>query len=230
MVPKPELDTALYTVQIRADDAKHIICSGFCPIYGSNPFGTRTHILSNCNSNVKVNSKPLTVLKDQMCQAKTRFDEYQILTRVHGPEKVPGVVEAVYHEVIATPFCESREKHRMGLQQVGQPFLSIPTLRQALEMIFDILEGNSIIINHILCAHTSTVLRYLRFERLILHRDISKGNVVYVGHPSTSATSDAQSGGVNKTGETKEVSLCFIKYLLGERYVEKCYGFGHILM
>jgi hypothetical protein len=67
------------------------------------------------------------------------------------------------------------------------------------------------------------VLRYLRFERFILHRDISKGNVMYFeDDPAslTGATSDAHSGGFNKTAGSKEVPLCFIKYLLGERYVE----------
>ena len=67
------------------------------------------------------------------------------------------------------------------------------------------------------------MLGYLRFEHSILHRDISKGNVLYFKDTydsSASATSDAQSGEVNKAMEPKEVPLCFIKYLLGERYVE----------
>jgi len=67
------------------------------------------------------------------------------------------------------------------------------------------------------------VLRYLRFERSILHRDISKGNIMYFeDDPAslTGATSDAQSGGFNETVGPKGERLCFIKYLLGERYVE----------
>ena len=67
------------------------------------------------------------------------------------------------------------------------------------------------------------MLRYLRFERFVLHRDISIGNVMYFENnltPFTGATSDARSGGANETVGPKELPLCFIKYLLGERYVE----------
>ena len=75
-----------------------------------------------------------------------------------------------------------------------------------------------------MCAHTfTTVLRYLRFERSVLHRDISKGNVLHYEDnlPSpTDARSDAQSGGLDEAVGPKEVPLCFIKYLLGERYVD----------
>jgi hypothetical protein len=79
----------------------------------SNPFGTRTDVLSNPTSNVMVNDKPLTMLKDQMCRVRTRFNEHDILTnRVHGPGNVPGVVEVVCHEVITIPrgFCLHRKK------------------------------------------------------------------------------------------------------------------------
>jgi len=115
------------------------------PIYASNPFGTRTHILSNPASEVMVNNKLMTVLKDQLCRVGTRFNEYDILTRVHDPETVPGVVEAVSHEVINIPrdFCPDRKKHRMGLHQLGRLLITIPTLAQVLEVIFDILEGKS---------------------------------------------------------------------------------------
>jgi hypothetical protein len=53
------------------------------------------------------------------------------------------VVEAVYHELIKIPgdFCDSREKHRLGLRQVGSPFMSIPTVGRMLEIVFDVLEG-----------------------------------------------------------------------------------------
>ncbi|KAI0296837.1 hypothetical protein BC826DRAFT_1003237 [Russula brevipes] len=80
--------------------------------------------------------------------------------------------------------------------------MSIPTLQQALETVFDTLE----------------VLRYLRVERSILHRDISRGNVLYLNNcPSSSdARSSTGSGGANETVEPKEVPLSFVKYLLGE--------------
>jgi serine/threonine protein kinase len=110
----------------------------------------------------------------------------------------------VYCEVIKIPrnFCPSREKHRLGLRQIGKPLTSIPTVAQ---IVFDILESNLSPIIHILYAHSfetqipqhCTVLRYLCFERHVLHRDISKGNILYVEDDLPSPTG-ARSGGADK--------------------------------
>jgi hypothetical protein len=59
------------------------------------------------------------------------------------------------------------------------------------------------------------VLRYLRFERNVLHRDISKGNVLYIPEPRSSVLGDQSSLALGAEGD----SLCFIKCLLGDRYV-----------
>ena len=64
------------------------------------------------------------------------------------------------------------------------------------------------------------VLRYLLVHRLVLHQDISKGNILYFPEETTPPP-DAGSGGVLiESAETEGVPLCFIKYLLGERCVE----------
>ena len=60
------------------------------------------------------------------------------------------------------------------------------------------------------------MLRYLRCHRKVLHRDISKGNVLFMGG-MTATPSDTGAGAQNT--ERKDVPLCFIKYLLKERYV-----------
>jgi hypothetical protein len=209
----------LKITEVNGMDTNSITISNLHAVYASNPFGTRTHILSNPNSEVKINDKPLTVIKDQLCRVGTQVYENSILTQVHSPETVPGVVEAVYHEVIKIPrdVCPSKEKHRLGLQQTGKPLTSVPTLMQMLEIVFDILEGNSSPIIHILYTHSFTVLQYLRFERHVLHCDISEGNVLYVENNLLSSTG-ARSGRENETAEGQ--SPCFIKYLLGDRYVE----------
>jgi len=234
MVPNLKENSVTYNVRIteaNGVDRNPITITHLRPIYASNPFGTRTHILSNPDSEVKINGEPLTVFKDQLCRVGTRFDEYSILTRVHSPEKVPGVVEAVCHEVINIPrdFCPSREKHRLGLRQMGKPLTSIPTVAQMLEIVFDILEGNLSPIIRILYAHSFAVLRYLRFERHILHRDISKGNVLYVEDdlpPSTGASS----GGADETVGPEGLPLCFIKYILGERCVEMLHNWTYCIL
>ena len=52
-----------------ADTKQEIIedCPDFLPIYAINPFESRTHILSNPNSEIEVDGKPLRVFKDQLC-------------------------------------------------------------------------------------------------------------------------------------------------------------------
>ena len=117
-----------------------VVCSYFVPIYASNPFETRTHVLSNPSSEVTIHDKPLTVLKDQLCRLGSRFNEHTILDAVHG---VPGVVEMVYQRRIESPQFHERAKYLTGLRQSGRPFLGIKTLQQMLETTFDVLEGTS---------------------------------------------------------------------------------------
>jgi hypothetical protein len=231
MVPNLKENIVTYNMRITEGngmDRSPITITNLHPMYASSPFWTRTHILSNPDSKVKINGEPLTVVKDQLCRVGTQFYEYDILKRVHSPEKVPGVVEAVYHEVIKIPrdFCPSREKHRLGLRQMGKPFTSIPTVAQMLEIVFDTLEGNLSPIIHILHAHSFAVLRYLRFERQVLHRDISKGNVLYVEDDLPPLTG-ARSGGADETVGPEGLPLCYIKYLLGERCVGTLHNWAY---
>ena len=139
-VPKKSVK---YSVRITLSKTNTIVCRGFSPLFAANPFGTRTHVLTNPSSNVEVNGQVLTVLKDQLCRPMARFNERTILNQIHKPVAVPGVVEAVYSETIETPLSDGRERHRLGLGQSGGPFMSIPTVRKMLETLFDVLEGDS---------------------------------------------------------------------------------------
>ena len=156
IVPDLKKNIVTYTVQITEVNGVKVDITGLLPIYASSPFGTRTHILSNPDSNVTVDGKPLTVLKDQLCLVGTQFDEYSILKWVHNQEKVPGVVEAVHHELVKIhgDYRESRQKHRIGLRQTGMPFTSILTAGHMLEVVFDILEGSSFLLS-VSCVLTS---------------------------------------------------------------------------
>ncbi len=75
-VPKSSVE---YTVRITPPQTIAIDCPGFFPLFASSPFGTRTHVLTNPSSEVQVNGRALTVLKDQLCRSDTRFDEQSIL-------------------------------------------------------------------------------------------------------------------------------------------------------
>jgi hypothetical protein len=126
---------ATYTVRFKTKE-----CPNFRPIHARNPFAIRTHVLSN-PSLTQGGDRPPTVLKEQLFRIGRRFDELTILTKIHQPMNVPGVVEAVGGEIIPAPLSPGREKHRLGLRQTGLPFTSIRTAKKMLEMLFDLLEG-----------------------------------------------------------------------------------------
>ena len=113
---------------------------GFRTIHAKNPFTTCTHVLSNPLLTQGAN-RSVTVIKEQLCRTGRRFDELTILTKIHQPVNVPGMVQAVGGEIIPAPLSPRREKHRLGLRQMGLPFTSIPTTQSMLEMLFDLLEG-----------------------------------------------------------------------------------------
>jgi hypothetical protein len=132
-----KVNTVAYTIMITDQGGKKE-CPGFYPIYARNPFATRTHVLSNPMS--KVNG--LTVLKEQFCRVGRHFEELTILNdHVHKLKGVPGVVMAAYGEKIKPPVSTERCKYRLGLAESGSPFMSIPTLSNMLETLFDVLEG-----------------------------------------------------------------------------------------
>jgi hypothetical protein len=66
------------------------------------------------------------------------------------------------------------------------------------------------------------VLRYLRFKCHVLHRDISKGNILYVEDDLSSLAGSLPSGANGAVGP-EGLPLCFINYVLGERCVEVLY-------
>ena len=78
-------------------------------------------------------------------------------------------------------------------------------------VVFDVLEGIQISTplrrDLLTCLQ---VLRYLRCHRKVLHRDISSGNVLYVKNSSNRSL-------LQNTPAQEE--LCYVKNLLGERYV-----------
>ncbi|KAH9993585.1 hypothetical protein BJV77DRAFT_961818 [Russula vinacea] len=166
--------------------------SGFRTIHAKTPFTTRTHVLSK-DSNPSLTqgaNRSLTVIKEQLCRTGRHFDELTILTKIHQPVNVPGVVQAIGGEIIPAPLSPGREKHRLGLQQMGSPFTSIPTAQLMLETLFDLLE----------------VLRFLCFKHRVLHRNVSIGNIMYIENPEIPAQQAVE-------------PLIFSKYLLGDSNV-----------
>ena len=129
---------ARYTIKIT--DHRHTKeCHGFYSIYARNLFATRTHVLSN--PTFKLGDDNLTVLKGQLCRGKC-FEELEILKEhVHSPKWVPGVVVATHGENLKPPLSKERCKYHLGFEESGSSFMSIPTLSNMLETLFNVLEG-----------------------------------------------------------------------------------------
>ena len=130
-----ETSEVTYTVQFKLKEY------GLCTIHARNPFMTRIHVLSNPSPPTKEGDEFPTILKEQLCQTGRHFNEQTILTRIHRPTIVPGVVEAVDFEIIPAPLSPKRQNHRLGLRQTGLPFTSIRTAKEVLVTLFDPLEG-----------------------------------------------------------------------------------------
>jgi hypothetical protein len=209
-----------YTVRIRIrNEAQPHDCHGFRLLFASNPFGTRTQILANPSSNIEIDGEPLTILKVQLCRVGTRFNEHLILSRIHTPQEVPGVVKMVYSDVIEVPHLSGRVKYRTGLRESGHTFSSIPNLRKVLEISYDLLEGALIALDHLRSTNTVSALRYLRFGRQILHCDISSRNVLFNDENPLQTASSVGPSRMDEDGNMVP-RPCFIQHLLGETYVD----------
>lgn len=153
------------------------------------------------------------ILKDQFCLESTRLTEHEILELLHKDKKVPGVVEAVYSKIVQLPELAGsnieRIKFRNGLRQMGTPFMGISNVKALLRVAYDTLEG--IVVLDDVFVHPLmyiAVLRFLRKDRDILHRDISLGNIM---------CNDEKHAQDPSTPEYE--ALCFADSLLDSSYV-----------
>ncbi|KAJ2916736.1 hypothetical protein MD484_g3703, partial [Candolleomyces efflorescens] len=151
---------------------ERVFISDYSYVYGSCTFGTRTHVFihrpsSKSPNDIKPARRAPKVVKLQLCRRNIRFSEVDILHKIHLNGGIPGVVRLACHERLPS-IVPDREQFRLGLEQEGIPFMSIKTPLQMLMVAYDALETT----------------RILHDECDILHRDISKGNVLFVP-PST---------------------------------------------
>ncbi|RXW24213.1 hypothetical protein EST38_g1661 [Candolleomyces aberdarensis] len=149
-----------------------VFLSDYSCLHGSCTFGTRTHVFVHqplkSPNDVKVGRRAPRVVKIQLCRDNLRFDEIDILNNIHRDGKIPGVVRLACHERLPS-IVAGREQFRLGLEQRGSPFMSIKTPRQMLMVAYDALE----------------ITRILHNERNVIHRDVSKGNILFVPPPGT---------------------------------------------
>ncbi|KAF7775672.1 hypothetical protein Agabi119p4_4065 [Agaricus bisporus var. burnettii] len=127
--------------------------------YSHKPFRCRASILIY---------KPATdvtairVIKNQYIKKHRRWDEKQILAKIHANGPYPAVVRMCFADEIMQARCGDHVRVRICLQDYGTDFLSLKTPRDMIYALYDLLE----------------VTRSLYSDRKILHRDISPWNIM----------------------------------------------------
>jgi hypothetical protein len=123
---------------------KRVYFSDYFCLYGSCTFGTRTHVFVHhppgSPNDAKIGRGTPRVVKIQLSRDNLCFNEIDILNNIHHDGKIPGVVRLACHEQFPS-IVPGRKQFRLGLEQRGNPFMSIKTPRQMLMVIYDALES-----------------------------------------------------------------------------------------
>ncbi|KAJ8514827.1 hypothetical protein ONZ45_g7679 [Pleurotus djamor] len=155
----------------------------FKPLFASNPFRTRTHVLFNLN-----HSSAVQVIKSQLSRKSRRFVEREIYQHIRRDGDVPGIPHVLHFFDVEVALNPTRTLHIIALKEYGRPIMMAVTLLDTLEILYDILE----------------IMRYLYDRHDVLHRDISKGNILFL------TESVVPPGQI----PTDHGGLCFIRHLL----------------
>lgn len=145
--------------------------------------------------------------------------EASIINKIHQDGPVPGVIDVHAHQdfqegdsKVVCSIGEERYKVRLALKGTGAPFMDIQTPYEVLVATYDLLETT----------------RCLYANAGILHRDISKGNVLYrksvkekQESDSDSITSDdmlVEKEEAPQEEKPKKLIFCAVQHLLNEGY------------
>ncbi|KAJ8519769.1 hypothetical protein ONZ45_g3308 [Pleurotus djamor] len=130
----------------------------FKPLFASNPFVTRTHVLFN------LNNPSVKVITSQLSRKSRRFVEREIYQHIRRDGDVPGIPHVLFFFDSVDFFNPARTHHIIGLKEYGRPIMMAATLLDTLEILYDVLE----------------VIRYLYVRHGVLHRDISNSNILFL--------------------------------------------------
>jgi hypothetical protein len=113
----------------------------FSPLFSSNPFGTRTHVLSNPSSMAQVKNKDVTVIKDQLCstlvywlEKSDKRNEPEYLNEVH--QRLAWIEQAEAPPASKVKGIQPQSSRYDALKQIGNdPLLNFRVTRSGLDLI-----------------------------------------------------------------------------------------------
>ena len=156
-------------------------------VHAGESIGRRTMVMTCLNPKPEDN---VVVVKEQYIEEGRRFTEENILRKIHQNGRFPGVVSLVPDSPssttsisvscgdVGTPEWIQRSKTRIVLAERGRFLLSGTTPKEMLMAMFDALEGELALPIHAFWLIFSPVSRNLFKRRNILHRDLSKNNIL----------------------------------------------------
>ena len=145
------------------------------------------------------------IIKEYYRSARRRFKEEDVLRHIHADGDVPGIVrlrcaeEVVVDGKVLQIGSEEgkdlRTKVRLVLYDSGEPLEAAKSVNDLLRCFYDAIEGA--VLRHVLFIYLLTpakVHRILLVERRVLHRDMSKFNILIYPRWSTKTGSKVMEG------------------------------------
>lgn len=159
-------------------------CS-FCVIFVAPELSRGTRIFQQ--QNYPDEQKAPLIIKDvYVPKSGRRYREVEMLQRLHSGQKGPlegclRAMELKFDREVHTPLwpnLEARRKEWLLCFDTGKIIVQSPSILQFLEATFDSLEHEQFLAG---CIHTAVLTEFkvhrAAFERGVLHRDVSPGNV-----------------------------------------------------
>jgi hypothetical protein len=112
--------------------------------YSHDPFGRRPSVFIYEPKN---NVAAIRVIKDQYIRKSRRWNEKDILTKIHASGTYPAVVRMCFSGEITQGGCGGRVRVRICLEDYGTDFLSLKTPRDIIYALYDLLEGKCSILS-----------------------------------------------------------------------------------
>lgn len=178
--------TPTWTIKSHAGTEDEEVFTNGELLFAGDPWTRRTTIFA-----AKDQDRETVIVKEYYRLLERSFPEEELLHHVHADGDVPGVVRIRADEVVTVdgmpiecgPWDDDslREKVRMVMWDYGEPLENARSVNDLLCCFYDAIEGtlvDHVILSSWLITPCVAVHRIMFTKRNILHRDMSKFNIL----------------------------------------------------